>query len=71
MKVYPTTGIIINYASHEVPKFVISLEDMEESIVLGYIHLKTTATSGMKILFETFEKLLTSLIIRNYGINGH
>ena len=56
LKVYPAAGFI-NYAHHEVPKFVIDPGEMEQCTHLGFTHFKTTATEGMKMLLEAFKEL--------------
>ena len=56
LKVYPAAGFI-NYAHHEVPKFVIAPGEMEQCTHLGFTHFKTTATEGMKMLVEAFKEL--------------
>ena len=56
LKVYPAAGFI-NYAHHEVPKFVIDPGDMEPCEQLGYTHFKTTAIEGMKMLLDAFKEL--------------
>lgn len=56
LTVYPAAGFI-NYAHHEIPKFVIDPVDMNKCTQLGYKHFKTTATDGMKMLLEAFKKL--------------
>ena len=56
LKVYPAAGFI-NYAHHEVPKFVIDPGEMDQCTQLGFTHLKTTATAGMKMLLEAFKEL--------------
>ena len=56
LKVYPAAGFI-NYAHHEVPKFVIDPGDMEQCTELGFTHFKTTAAEGMKRLLEAFNEL--------------
>ena len=56
LKVYPAAGFI-NYAHHEVPKFVIDPGEMEQCTQLGFTHFKTTATEGMKMLLEAFKEL--------------
>ena len=56
LKVYPAAGFI-NYAHHEVPKFVIDPGDMEQCTLLGFTHIKATATEGMKMLLEEFKDL--------------
>lgn len=56
LKVYPAAGLI-GYAHREVPKFVIDPGEMDSCVELGFIHHKTTATVGMKMLCEVFEEL--------------
>ena len=56
LKVYPAAGFI-NYAHHEVPKFVIDPGEMEQCTHLGFTHFKTTASEGMKMLLEAFKEL--------------
>ena len=56
LKVYPAAGFI-NYAHHEVPKFVIDPGEMDQCTHLGFTHFKTTATEGMKMLLEAFKEL--------------
>ena len=56
LKVYPAAGFI-NYAHHEVSKFVIDPGDMEQCEQLGYTHFKTTAIEGMKMLLDAFKEL--------------
>ena len=56
LKVYPAAGFI-NYAHHEVPKFVIDPGEMEQCTQLGFTHFKATATEGMKMLLEAFKDL--------------
>ena len=56
LKVYPAAGFI-NYAHHEVPKFVIDPGEMEQCTHMGFTHFKTTATEGMKMLLEAFKGL--------------
>ena len=56
LKVYPAAGFI-NYAHHEVPKFVIDPGEMEQCTQLGFTHFKTTATEGMRMLLEAFNEL--------------
>ena len=53
LKVYPAAGFI-NYAHHEVPKFVIDPGEMDQCTHLGFTHFKTTATEGMKMLLEAY-----------------
>ena len=56
LKVYPAAGLI-NYAHHEVPKFIIDPDNTEPREQLGYTHFKTTAIKGMKLLIATFKGL--------------
>ena len=56
LKVHPAASFI-NYAHHEVSKFVTDPSNMEQCIQLGYTHFKTTATAGMKKLLEAFKEL--------------
>ena len=56
LRVNPAAGFI-KYAHHEVPKFVIDPEEMEQCTLLGFTHFKTTATEGMKMLLEAFKEL--------------
>jgi NAD-dependent protein deacetylases, SIR2 family len=56
LKVYPAAGFI-NYAHHEVPKFVIDPGDMKQCTQLGFTHFKATAIEGMKMLLEAFKDL--------------
>ena len=54
LKVYPAAGLI-EYAHREVPKFVIDPSEMDQCVELGFTHIKTTATEGMKMLIEAFK----------------
>ena len=56
LSVYPAAGFI-NYAHHEVPKFVIDPGEIGKCTQFGFTHFKTTATEGMKMLLEAFKKL--------------
>lgn len=49
--VYPANNLIM-YAHREIPKFVINPVDMPHCEKLGYTHIKTTATEGMKVFIE-------------------
>ena len=55
LTVYPAANLI-KYAHKEIPKFVIDPCDMLKCKELGYEHIKTTASEGMKQLITTFEK---------------
>ena len=54
--VYPAANLI-KYAHKEVPKLVIDPGDMPKCDELGYRHIKTTASEGMKQLLEAFKEL--------------
>ncbi len=56
LKVYPAAGFI-NYAHHEVPKFVIDPGEVGPCVELGFTHCKTSASEGMKMLLDAFKKL--------------
>lgn len=56
LQVYPAAGLI-EYAHQEIPKFVIDPGEMDHCVELGFTHIKTTATNGMKLLVEAFKKL--------------
>lgn len=56
LAVYPAAGLI-RYAHPEVPKFVIDPGDMPKCEDLGYMHIKTTASEGMKQLLMIFTEL--------------
>ena len=54
--VYPAAGLV-NYAHHEVPKFLIDPSDMEGRLPLGFKHIKASAVQGVDILLEVLGKL--------------
>ena len=54
--VYPAAGLV-NYAHHEVPKFLIDPSDMEGRLPLGFKHIKASAVQGVDILLEELGKL--------------
>lgn len=56
LAVYPAANLI-KYAHKEVPKFVINPGDMSKCKELGYRHIQTTATKGMRLLISAFEEL--------------
>ena len=55
--IHPAGGLI-RYAHHEIPKFVINPEEMEQCVQLGFTHIKATATEGMLQLIELLNDLL-------------
>lgn len=57
LMVYPAAGLI-DYAHHSVPKYVIYPGEMELCEELGYVHIKESATIGMKKLLDAFKELL-------------
>ena len=54
--VYPAAGLV-NYAHHEVPKFLIDPGDMQGRLPEGFHHIQKTAVEGMDILIEEIDKL--------------
>jgi NAD-dependent deacetylase len=54
--VYPAAGLV-NYAHHEVPKFLIDPSDMEGRLPLGFKHIKASAVQGVDILINELSKL--------------
>jgi NAD-dependent deacetylase len=54
--VYPAAGLV-NYAHHEVPKFLIDPSDMEGRLPLGFKHIKASAVQGVDILLKELRKL--------------
>ena len=56
LKVYPAAGFIA-YAREGIPKFVIDPGEMDQCVKLGFTHIKTTATEGMRMLLEAFKEL--------------
>jgi len=54
--VYPAAGFV-NYAHHEVPKYLIDPSDMSNRLPAGFKHIKATAVEGVDILMEELEKL--------------
>ena len=56
LMVYPANNLIL-HAHKEVPKFVIDPGDMPKCDALGYKHIQTTASEGMKQLLELFKEL--------------
>lgn len=55
LAVYPAAGLI-NYARNEIPKFVIDPGNMGQCAELGFIHYKTTATEGLKMLMAELKE---------------
>ena len=49
--VYPAANLI-RYAYKDVPKFVIDPNEIEACEVLGYDHIRATASEGMRLLME-------------------
>lgn len=56
LQVYPAAGFI-NYAHHEIPKFVIDPGEMTKCTELGFTHFKNSATEGMKLLIGALKEL--------------
>ena len=54
--VYPAAGLV-NYAHHEVPKFLIDPGDMQGRLPQGFHHIQKTAVEGIDILIEEIDKL--------------
>ncbi len=54
--VYPAAGLV-NYAHHEVPKFLIDPGDMQGRLPEGFHHIQKTAVEGIDILMEEISKL--------------
>ena len=54
--VYPAAGLV-NYAHHEVPKFLIDPSDMEGRLPVGFKHIKASAVQGVDILLEELGKI--------------
>ena len=56
--VYPAAGLV-NYAHHEVPKYLIDPGDMSGRIPCGFQHIKATAVKGIDIFIkELNEKII-------------
>ena len=56
LAVYPAAGLV-NYAHHEVPKFLIDPSDMQGRLPDGFKHIKASAVEGIDILWEELAKL--------------
>ncbi len=54
--VYPAAGLV-NYAHHEVPKFLIDPGDMGGRLPEGFHHIQKTAVEGIDILMDEIGKL--------------
>ncbi len=54
--VYPAAGLV-NYAHHEVPKFLIDPGDMQGRLPKGFHHIQKTAVEGIDVLMEEISKL--------------
>ncbi|MBR6264879.1 MAG: NAD-dependent protein deacylase [Prevotella sp.] len=54
--VYPAAGLV-NYAHHEVPKFLIDSGDMQGRLPEGFHHIQKTAVEGIDILMEEISRL--------------
>lgn len=54
--VYPAAGLV-NYARHEVPKFLIDPGNLQGRLPKGFRHIQKTAVEGIDILMEEIDKL--------------
>ena len=54
--VYPAAGLV-NYAHHDVPKFLIDPGDMQGRLPKGFRHIQKTAVEGVDILMEELANL--------------
>ena len=54
--VYPAAGLV-NYAHHEIPKFLIDPGDMQGRLPEGFHHIQKTAVEGIDILMEQLRLL--------------
>lgn len=54
--VYPAAGLV-NYAHHDVPKFLIDPGDMQGRLPKGFRHIQKTAVEGIDILMEELANL--------------
>ena len=54
--VYPA-AILVNFAQHEVPKFLIDPGDMQGRLPEDFLHIQKTAVEGIDILMEEIGKL--------------
>ena len=55
LMVYPANNLIL-YAHKEIPKFVIDPNDVPKCEVLGYTHIKESASNGMEMLLQQLKK---------------
>ena len=55
--VYPAAGLV-NYAHHEIPKFLIDPGNMQGRLPEGFHHIQKTAVEGIDVLIEEINKLL-------------
>ena len=56
LTIYPAADLI-RYPHREVPKFIIDPGEMDACAPLGFTHIQTTASDGMRRLLEAFEEL--------------
>jgi NAD-dependent deacetylase len=56
LMVYPAASFV-NYAHHEIPKFLIDPGDMNGRLPDGFKHIRKTAVEGIDILMEDISKL--------------
>ena len=56
LAVYPAAGLV-NYAHHEIPKFLIDPGDMKGRLPEGFRHIQKTAVEGIDILMDEISKL--------------
>lgn len=49
LEVFPAAGLI-DYAHDDTSKFIINPDKLDESKLVGYEHIQTTATEGMRLL---------------------
>ena len=56
LMVYPAASFV-NYAHHEIPKFLIDPGDMNGRLPDGFKHIRKTAVEGIDILMEEINKL--------------
>ena len=54
--VYPAAGMV-NYAHHEIPKYLIDPGDMQGRLPEGFHHIQKTAVEGLDILIDEIERL--------------
>ena len=56
LAVYPAAGLV-NYAHHEIPKFLIDPGEMKGRLPEGFRHIQKTAVEGIDILMDEISKL--------------